>query len=151
MKYSPARTTLQAIALVLLLAAVSGCALVYKQDIQQGNVLDADDVAELNEGMTKRQVVVLLGSPSVQSPFHADRWDYMNTYARRGGKPEARVLTLQFENDRLIAMEGNYLDEDDVARRALDDLQDPDDHPIQDLESLQQTSEPVSEPQPPAN
>ena len=147
MNYSLAKKLLPALVQVLAISMLAGCGLVYKQDIQQGNVLDTDDVAELNEGMTKRQVLVLLGSPSVQSPFHADRWDYMNTYARRGGKPEKRVLTLHFESDRLVAMEGNYLDEEDIASRALDDLQDPDDGPIQDLDTLEEPPEPVAQPQ----
>jgi outer membrane protein assembly factor BamE len=139
MKNSLASIRTAGILAVLHLTLLTGCGgLIYKQDIQQGNVLDADDVAELSEGMTKRQVQVLLGSPSVQSPFHADRWDYMNSYARRGGRPEKRVLTLHFENNRLVAMEGNYLDEDDVARRALEELQEPEDTPIQDLDTLQQ-------------
>ncbi|QOC23711.1 outer membrane protein assembly factor BamE [Wenzhouxiangella sp. AB-CW3] len=123
---------------LLLAGTLTGCNLVYKQNIQQGNVLDAEDVAELSEGMTKRQVQVLLGSPSIQSPFHSDRWDYMNTFSQRGGTPSKRVLTLHFENNRLVAMEGNYLDEDDVARQALDDLQDEEETPIQDLDTLQQ-------------
>jgi outer membrane protein assembly factor BamE len=48
---------------------MTGCGLVYKQDIQQGNVLDSDDVGELSEGMTKRQVQLLLGSPSITVRF----------------------------------------------------------------------------------
>lgn len=132
-----ANSILRIIAFALLLALTSGCGIVYKQNIQQGNVLDADDVAELSEGMTKRQVRSLLGSPSIQSPFHDDRWDYMNTFSRRGGEPEKRVLTLVFENDRLVTMEGNYLDEEDLARQALDEMQDPAEEPIQDLETLQ--------------
>ena len=142
MKYFHTQKPLQILALILLFASLTGCAFVYKQDIQQGNVLDADDVAELNEGMTKRQVLVLLGSPSIQSPFHADRWDYMNTYARQGGKTETRVLTLRFESDRLVAMEGSYLDETDVASQALDELQDDEERPIQDLETLQEGPDP---------
>lgn len=121
---------------VLILTACGG--LVYKQDIQQGNVLDSDDVAELETGMTKRQVQVLLGTPSINSPFHNDRWDYMNTYARRGGKPEKRVLTLYFENDSLATIEGSYLDEESMAGEALDELQDPEETPIQDLDSLRE-------------
>lgn len=118
----------------LLLTACGG--LVYKQDIQQGNVLDKEDVAELKTGMTKRQVEVLLGTPSINSPFHNDRWDYMNSYARRGGKPKKRVLTLLFENNTLASIEGNYLDEENMASEALDELQNPEDTPIQDLETL---------------
>jgi len=123
-----------AVLAVLLLTACGG--LVYKQDIQQGNVLANEDVSQLETGMTKRQVKVLLGTPSINSPFHNDRWDYMNTYARRAGTPEKRVLTLYFENDALVSIEGNYLDEEDMASEALDELQSPEDAPVQDLESL---------------
>ncbi|MCC5866233.1 MAG: outer membrane protein assembly factor BamE [Wenzhouxiangella sp.] len=122
--------------LSLLALCLAGCNLVYKQNIQQGNVLDEDDVARLELGMTKRQVQVLLGSPSVHSPFHADRWDYVNTFAPRGTNMSKRILTLRFENERLASVEGSYLDQDSVAAQAMRDLQRPDDQPIQDLESL---------------
>lgn len=121
---------------VLALFAMSGCNLVYKQDIQQGNVLDEDSVSQIELDMTKRQVLVLLGTPSVQSPFHADRWDYVNTYARRGVDPVKRVLTLHFEQDRLVSLDGNYLEQDSIAAQALRDMQVPDDAPIQDLETI---------------
>lgn len=120
----------------ILALALSACGLVYKQNIQQGNILDEDDVGQLDIGMTKRQVQVLLGSPSVQSPFHDDRWDYVNTFSRRGEKPIKRTLTLRFEDNRLASVEGSYLDQDSVAAQALRDLQRPDDQPIQDLESV---------------
>jgi len=129
-------TGLLSLAAVLSLTACG--ALVYKQDIQQGNVLDQDDVAQLETGMTKRQVQVLLGTPSINSPFHSDRWDYMNTYARRSGNLEKRVLTLYFEDNALASIEGNYLDEESMASEALDELQDPEEAPIQDLESLRE-------------
>lgn len=120
----------------LIIITLSACNLVYKQDIQQGNVLDDDSVAQLETGMTKRQVLVLLGSPSVQSPFHTNRWDYMNTYARRGGTPVKRVLTLRFEDERLASVEGSYLEQDTLAAQALRQMQAPDDVPIQDLETI---------------
>lgn len=141
----PIPTTPQFAIRLLAVASIvltSACNLVYKQDIQQGNVLDRDDVEQLEIGMTKRQVQVLLGTPSVNSPFHGDRWDYMNTYARRGAKPEKRVLTLRFDNDALASMSGNYLDQEDVASEVLDELQNPEDAPIQDLETLRDETEP---------
>ncbi len=133
-KMNLARSLILPIALLLTACG----SLVYKQDIQQGNVLDDEAVAELETGMTKRQVQVLLGTPSINSPFHQNRWDYMNTYARRGGKAEKRVLTLYFENGALASMEGSYLDEKSMAGEALDQLQDSEEAPIQDLESLRQ-------------
>lgn len=115
------RITIVIVGLALALC-LSGCGLVYKQNVQQGNVLDDEDIAQLEEGMTKRQVLVLLGSPSVQSPFHADRWDYVSTFARRGTDPTRRHLMLEFENDRLVAYSGSYLEQgelSDEAREAM--------------------------------
>lgn len=120
----------------VLVIALSGCNLVYRQDVQQGNILDEEDVAQLELGMTQRQVLVLLGSPSVQSPFHRNRWDYVNTFAQRGGTPIKRILTLNFENDRLVSVEGSFLEEDGVAAEALRRMQAPNDVPIQDIESV---------------
>jgi len=117
-------TALFAFALVL---GLGGCAdWVYRQDIQQGNVLDEEDLNQLELGMRKAQVAVLLGSPSVASPFHADRWDYVNTYATRGQAFVSRTLTLIFADDALVSIEGNYLDQDSETAKLLRSLQSPD-------------------------
>ncbi len=76
--------------------------------------------------MTKRQVAVLLGSPSVKSPFHDDRWDYVNTYARESTNLVSRTLTLIFVDDKLALVEGNYLDQDSETARLLRELQSAD-------------------------
>jgi outer membrane protein assembly factor BamE len=95
-------------ALVAALAA-SGCGLIYRVDVHQGNLLDEKTVRQLEIGMTRRQVEVLLGTPSVQSPFHQSRWDYTASISRRGGEPEVRTLTLTFDGDRLASIEGDFL------------------------------------------
>ena len=94
----------------LLIAALtlSGCNFIYKIDIQQGNVLDQRLVDELRPGMTKRQVSLILGTPAIASPFRHDRWDYVSTFKRRGEQVSRRVLTLTFEDDRLVRIEGDY-------------------------------------------
>lgn len=137
----PSNTLTRALALCSVLLATGCGGLVYKQSIQQGNVLDREEVEQLETGMTKRQVQVLLGTPSVDSPFHQDRWDYMNTYARRGGTPTRRVLTLHFDGNRLASIDGDYLDETQVAGEALDELQAPDELPVQDLETIRDQAE----------
>lgn len=106
----------------LIALCLAGCGLVYKQNIQQGNVLNDEDLEQLSEGLTKRQVLVLLGSPSVQSPFHADRWDYVSTFSRRGGKPHKRKLTLHFDDDRLVEVSGNYLDHEELTLAAIENV-----------------------------
>src|SRR5690625_7224779 len=104
--------------------------------MQQGNVLESKDVSRLGPGMTKRQVKVLLGTPSISSPFHEERWDYMNTLAKRGGKTRKRILTLYFDDDAQQSIEGSYLDEADIAGEALDEHRKSGDTPVQYLESL---------------
>src|SRR5690625_181064 len=114
----PPMTVYRILPALLACLIVSACgSLVYKQDIQQGNVLDSKDVSRLEPGMTKRQVKVLLGTPSISSPFHEERWDYMNTLAKRGGKTRKRILTLYFDDDALQSIEGSYLDEDRKSTR----------------------------------
>lgn len=98
---------------VLLL---SGCAAstienyvptVYKVDIQQGNVITQDMVSRLKPGMTKSQVRFVLGSPPITDMFHANRWDYVYTYKKRGTLTEERKLALFFENDLLARVTGD--------------------------------------------
>jgi outer membrane protein assembly factor BamE len=97
-------------ALIAVAAALAtGCGVIYKVDINQGNLLDERTVEQLEVGMTKRQVQVLLGTPSIQSPFHQSRWDYTASISRGGGQPEVRTLTLSFDGDRLASIDGDFL------------------------------------------
>ena len=86
--------------------AFSGCGLIYKQNIQQGNAIEQDDLDELYEGMSKRQVLFVLGTPSVMDPFTQDRWDSVQTFSRRGGKMVQRKVTLLFKDDLLTEIIG---------------------------------------------
>jgi outer membrane protein assembly factor BamE (lipoprotein component of BamABCDE complex) len=90
--------------LTLLLG--SACGLIYKQNIQQGNALEQKDLDELYIGMNKRQVSFVLGSPSIHDPFHQQRWDYVQTFSRRGGPMVQRTVTLRFEEDLLVEIIG---------------------------------------------
>ena len=80
---------------------------VYRIDVQQGNVLSEDMLAQLSPGMEKRKVRFLLGTPMLIDTFNQDRWDYIYTYSRRGGAVEQRQVTLFFEDDRLERIEGD--------------------------------------------
>ncbi|HLF30565.1 MAG TPA: outer membrane protein assembly factor BamE [Xanthomonadales bacterium] len=92
--------------LLLALLACSACGLIYKQNIQQGNALEEEDLQQLYTGMNKRQVLFVLGSPSIQDPFVQKRWDYVQTYSRRGEPMVQRTVTLRFENDLLAEIIG---------------------------------------------
>ncbi|MFN2333255.1 MAG: outer membrane protein assembly factor BamE [Wenzhouxiangellaceae bacterium] len=109
--------------MLMVIAPLIGCNVVHKQNVQQGNVLEPDDMEQLEIGMTKRQVMVLLGSPAIQSPFHSDRWDYINSFARRGGKAEQRTLTVEFQNDQVSDFHGNYLKDARIAGAEIEELE----------------------------
>ncbi|HET9818870.1 MAG TPA: outer membrane protein assembly factor BamE [Rhodanobacteraceae bacterium] len=101
-------------ALLLATAAMltlGGCGLIYKPDVQQGNLLIGKNVSELKPGLTKQQVVALLGTPSVVSPFNQDQWNYVATLQRRGGTIKERTLTLYFDNDTLVRTDGDFMKE----------------------------------------
>ena len=92
--------------LLLLLIAANGCGLIYKQNIQQGNALEQDELDELYIGMNERQVLFVLGTPSIKDPFRPDRWDYVQTFSRRGGEMVQRTVTLRFEDGLLSEIVG---------------------------------------------
>jgi outer membrane protein assembly factor BamE len=95
-----------------LALSLASCRLVYTPDVQQGNILTKDTVEQLKPGMTKRQVIVLMGSPSVSSPFDHDRWDYVSSQQHRGGPIKIRTFTLTFNNDTLVRTEGDFFAQD---------------------------------------
>ncbi|MEO0317994.1 MAG: small protein (tmRNA-binding) protein, partial [Pseudomonadota bacterium] len=57
-------------------ARLFGILPIYRADIQQGNFVSKEMVAQLREGMTPEQVRFVLGTPLINDAFHANRWDY---------------------------------------------------------------------------
>ncbi|HEY4556243.1 MAG TPA: outer membrane protein assembly factor BamE [Lysobacter sp.] len=101
--------------LVVFVAAVtSGCGIVYRQPIYQGNLLEQSAVEQLQAGMGKQQVITLLGTPSINDPFNQNRWDYTATQrVGRAARTQTKNLTLWFEGDTLTKWEGDYFPEQD--------------------------------------
>ncbi|MBI2396363.1 MAG: outer membrane protein assembly factor BamE [Xanthomonadales bacterium] len=97
------------IALLLVLALLNGCALIYKMDMRQGNLVDQKMVDQLKPGMTMRQVELVMGTPQVASPFNQDRWEYVTSNSHRRKQPEIKTLTLHFESGTLSKIEGDWL------------------------------------------
>lgn len=108
--------------LVLPLAACSATGIPgitpYKINVQQGNVVTQDMLAKLKSGMTRSQVRYVMGTPLIADPFHPDRWDYVYTYSKHGGKPQERRITVVFENDRLAHVEGDVVPQKESAAKS---------------------------------
>jgi outer membrane protein assembly factor BamE len=110
----------------------------YKIDVQQGNVLDQDMVAQLKPGQTREQVRFLLGTPLITDVFHQQRWDYVYRFkSGRTGEVDTRRLTVFFDADgRLTRVAGDVekADADELAlsgarNRVVDLGSLPDDAP----------------------
>ena len=102
MRPVPHAATLAAALLLVLLGA--GC--VYRMDVQQGNLLDVEQVEQVEVGMTRSQVRFLLGTPMVIDSFDADRWDYIYSL-RRGHERQVtrRHLVVWFDGDKVTRIE----------------------------------------------
>jgi outer membrane protein assembly factor BamE len=103
----------KALPLLLAVALVSGCGVIYRQPVFQGTLLETKNVEQLRVGMTPNQVIALLGTPAVNDPFHQERWDYVASARRKRGATEVKNLTLWFDNGALAKWEGEYFPEAD--------------------------------------
>ncbi len=97
------RLVLRPAALMFTLA-LTGC--VYRMDIQQGNLLDAEQVDHVEVGMTRSQVRFLLGTPMVIDSFDANRWDYVYSLRRGHSRKITRHhLVVWFDGDKVARVE----------------------------------------------
>ncbi len=95
------------VTLSVALILTSGCSYfgVYKRDLAQGNLVTPSMTEQLRPGMTRQQVVDLMGSPLLQAPFDANQWDYLYRLDEAYGDVEQRRLTLTFDGNRLVDIE----------------------------------------------
>ena len=97
---------MRAVLALLLLLPLAACELVYKLPTRQGNVIEQRDLDRLTLGMTREQVRFILGTPVASSSLDTDRWDYYGYYKPPRGEPYSRTVSLYFEGDKLVRMEG---------------------------------------------
>jgi outer membrane protein assembly factor BamE len=111
------RRTLTIIAATAAAVALCGC--VYRPTIQQGNLLQLDEIEQVKVGMTRSQVRYILGTPMVSDPFEPDRWDYVYTLQRgRDKKIDRAHFVVLFDGDKVTEVDRLDLPEEtDVAKR----------------------------------
>lgn len=107
--------------LVALLFALSACSSisglsifpgVHKLDRQQGNIIDQEKLDQLEEGMTKAQAQFVMGTPLISDTFDLDRWDYVYQFLSASGTVSERSVTLKFDDNLLVSIEGDHNLED---------------------------------------
>ena len=84
--------------------------------MRQGNYVDQEMVSKLKLNMTREQVLFALGTPLIVDPFHPNRWDYVYLIGKAGDVNRVRGITLEFEEDRLVRVNGDVTVADDSVR-----------------------------------
>ncbi len=93
-----------AVLTALIGLGTSGC--VYRMNVQQGNLLDQEQIDQLEVGMTRSQVRFLLGTPMVADSFDLQRWDYVYRLRYgKTGKVDRRHLIVWFDGDKVTKIE----------------------------------------------
>lgn len=87
----------------------TGC--VHTIDLPQGTPMTQTKVSKVKVGMTKNQVLYVLGSPALKDALSPNRWDYLYDYkagtdGRRAGKQDiknaSQYLSIYFDNNGLV-------------------------------------------------
>ncbi|SNC58950.1 outer membrane protein assembly factor BamE [Sodalis endosymbiont of Henestaris halophilus] len=99
--------TLTTAIVIMLILFTTGCSVferaVYHPDINQGNYLTPTDVSKIHTGMTKQQVIYILGTSMVKDPFGSNTWYYIFRRKPSHESVTQQTLTLTFDNcDTLI-------------------------------------------------
>jgi outer membrane protein assembly factor BamE len=81
----------------------------YRPDIQQGNFVSQEMLAQLKVGQTRDQVKFILGTPLLTDMFHGDRWDYPFYLARGNGELTTSRVTVYFKDDKVAKFDGGNL------------------------------------------
>lgn len=78
----------------------------YRPDVQQGNFVSREMIAQLKPGMTQDQVTFLLGTPLLNDIFHANRWDYAFRLQKGNGEITTSRVTVYFQDGLVTRYEG---------------------------------------------
>jgi outer membrane protein assembly factor BamE len=81
----------------------------YRPDIQQGNFISQEMLAQLKVGQTRDQVKFILGTPLLTDAFHANRWDYPFYLQRGNGELTTARVAVYFKDDKVEKFDGGNL------------------------------------------
>ena len=82
--------------------SLGGCSLAYRPTIQQGAVLTSAQVARVKVGMSRQNVLALLGAPVRDNTFAPDKLIYIYTLQPNHTKMQEKQLIISFRGSRVV-------------------------------------------------
>ena len=68
--------------------------------LDQGRLIDNERFKKIDVGLTKEQVIYLIGKPPVESPFLDNQWNYI--YFNNMDVKKQKTLSIYFKNERVF-------------------------------------------------
>lgn len=95
---------------LLLSSSLTACShgyypFLYHPPLAQGNVINPAAFDELKPGMSKAEVINLVGEPVLSTPFTPDTWRYVYTLREHNQLVSNKQVTLYFNGDTLTQID----------------------------------------------
>ena len=72
----------------------------YVIPLDQGRLIDNEKFQKIDIGLTKEQIIYLIGKPSLESPFISDQWNYI--YFNNADVKKQKAFSIHFKNERVF-------------------------------------------------
>lgn len=90
------------VVILLTLVCLTSCSsMLYKQNISQGIYPSNNLIAKLKQGMTKEEVIKLLGEPTLTNPVYPNKWAYVTTYEEGFEIITKKKLLIEFVDNKV--------------------------------------------------
>lgn len=93
--------------LAFLLSSLCGCHLIFHPDVEQGNLITTYQAAAIHPGMTKEQVVAILGYPVLVNIYKDNRMLYVYTLVPGHGQVVKKQLLITIYNNQVVGSTSN--------------------------------------------
>lgn len=118
------RTFVYLICALAVALAASGCIKPHRPALSQGNLLNAKEISKVKPGMTREQVIFLIGAPVMAQPFDTNRWDYIYVARRDYEKERKYIVSLFFKNNKVVKIDSDLpevVEEDELLTNSSDE------------------------------
>ncbi len=103
----------------------------YKTPIEQGTLIENENLQKLTPGLDKQQVKFLLGTPTIIDTFHTERWDYIYYERNDGIFSKPKRITVLFKNEKVSEI---YDQHKIIKKMGADEVNVYEDAPIRDID-----------------